>query len=134
VMADTIRRKGFSGLYEGLTPWLVFSLPRSAIKFATFEFLMARQSRDTDLGAAPKGRRGRRNQSVKEPQQESDSTSSLRLRASFLCGGAAGAMEWGLAGTPMQNISIKMLHDANRSDGKQFKGLASAVYQIWKRL
>jgi hypothetical protein len=34
----TLRTKGPSGLYKGLTPWLVFAFPRSAVRFSTYEY------------------------------------------------------------------------------------------------
>lgn len=34
----TVRTKGPLGLYKGLTPWIVFAFPRSAVRFSTYEF------------------------------------------------------------------------------------------------
>lgn len=35
----TVRESGVRGLYRGSTPWFVFAGPRSAVRFATFEYL-----------------------------------------------------------------------------------------------
>lgn len=39
-LARTVRESGLRGLYRGATPWFVFAGPRSAVRFASFEYLM----------------------------------------------------------------------------------------------
>ena len=34
----TMRTKGPLGLYKGLSPWLIFAFPRSAVRFSTYEY------------------------------------------------------------------------------------------------
>ncbi len=35
----TLRTKGPLGLYKGLSPWLVFAFPRSAVRFSTYDYV-----------------------------------------------------------------------------------------------
>lgn len=44
----TLRTKGPSGLYKGLTPWLVFAFPRSAVRFSTYEYASQAMQGDLD--------------------------------------------------------------------------------------
>ena len=36
-LLQTVRTRGFLGMYTGATPWFVFAGPRSAVRFASFE-------------------------------------------------------------------------------------------------
>mmetsp|Transcript_21302 Transcript_21302/g.29845 ORF Transcript_21302/g.29845 Transcript_21302/m.29845 type:complete len:193 (+) Transcript_21302:1-579(+) len=52
----------------------------------------------------------------------------------MVCGGVAGAVEFGVAGTPMQNISIKLLHDSNKGPERQFRhGLLNTMSMIYEK-
>mmetsp|Transcript_10941 Transcript_10941/g.15205 ORF Transcript_10941/g.15205 Transcript_10941/m.15205 type:complete len:318 (+) Transcript_10941:54-1007(+) len=120
VIRDTVRRAGPIGLYEGLTPWLVFSIPRAALKFTTYETLLS-QSRKYLRNPGDD----------KKPTEDSKNQTSMAV--SMICGALAGAAEMGLAGTPMQNLSIKMLHDGNSGQKRQFHGFSDAVVAIYRR-
>lgn len=41
VFKDTVRTRGFTGLYSGLSPWLLFSFPRAAFRFSVYEQVLA---------------------------------------------------------------------------------------------
>lgn len=41
VFKETIRTRGLTGLYSGLTPWLLFSFPRAAFRFSVYERVLA---------------------------------------------------------------------------------------------
>ncbi|GAB5372163.1 hypothetical protein AAMO2058_001641900 [Amorphochlora amoebiformis] len=107
IITETMRRSGPLGLYEGLTPWLVFTLPRCALKFATYEWLTEKANL----------------------RQHSHSTQGL---GAMLCGAGAGGVEWAVAGTPMQNVSIKMLHDSNDGNSRKYRSMIHAVASIWR--
>jgi len=105
VLSNTLKEKGPLGLYHGLSPWLLFSLPRNSLRFATYEWLTSRMC-DGNPG----------------------------VTAQAVCGAVAGAMEWGVAGTPMQNVSIKTLHDANSSlDARRYRGVFHAMRVIYQQ-
>ncbi|KAJ8603984.1 hypothetical protein CTAYLR_003363 [Chrysophaeum taylorii] len=93
-LVRTAREHGVRGLYKGATPWFVFAGPRSAVRFATFEYLR---------GAAERW--------------------GIR-RSEFACGLVAGAVEGMLTQTPMQAIQIKLVHDASPGVvNKRFAGM-----------
>ena len=50
----TLRTKGPSGLYKGLTPWLVFAFPRSAVRFSTYEYASHALQSGLNPNAGPK--------------------------------------------------------------------------------
>lgn len=58
----TLRTKGPLGLYKGLTPWLVFAFPRSAVRFSTYEFVSQRfretVSKESQEGELQNGKLG----------------------------------------------------------------------------
>lgn len=102
IMRETLRTRGVLGFWRGLSPWLIFSMPRSALRFSVYE-----------SAAHLCGGGGQ----------------ELPPATAAACGTLAGIVEWGVAGTPMQCLSIKMLHDHNRAQ-PQFRGLADAVRSI----
>ncbi|CAM9366730.1 unnamed protein product [Ectocarpus fasciculatus] len=79
---QTLRHSGVLGLYVGLPPWLTFALPRSAIRFTTFE---------------------RVSEWLQEGQGKVDAVNALAA------GTVAGAIESATCLTPLQNIQIKMM-------------------------
>lgn len=93
-LARTVQQNGLKGLYRGATPWLLFSGPRSALRFATFEHFRGASKRC----GAPLG--------------------------DFACGLLAGSVEACFFQTPMQAIQIKLVHDASPAVlQKRFAGL-----------
>ena len=84
----TLRTRGAAGIYTGFTPFFLFAGPRSAVRFYSFEALQS----------ACGGER---------------LTGQRRAVADTACGFGAGLVEAGLAQTPNQAISTKMLHDAS---------------------
>ncbi|EWM23146.1 tricarboxylate transport mitochondrial-like protein [Nannochloropsis gaditana] len=109
----TLRTKGPLGLYKGLTPWLVFAFPRSAVRFSTYEFVSQR-FRETVS---------------KESQEGELQNGKLDPYLSMAAGSIAGAVEFLTVGTPMQCIQVKMAHDAY-SKVPRFHGFVSAIVGI----
>ena len=94
--------------YRGVPTWLLFSFPRSAVRFSCFE-------------------------QVHSTLQKSTNGSTFALNA--LSGLFAGAVEGITCLVPCQNISIKMTHDANlpvwqQSYPKFFRGLRDVTSDI----
>ena len=87
IVTNTIEQRGVLGLYSGLSAWLYFRIPMSAIRFTTFEWATGFATGAGYTGPA----------------------------AGVMCGTLAGVMEWLIFGVPMQCMSTKMLHDTNRA-------------------
>ncbi|CAM9570989.1 unnamed protein product [Chrysoparadoxa australica] len=105
VIKHTLSQRGFRGLYVGLSAWLTFAMPRSAIRFTTYESLVHRLE-------GPTG-----------------DVSQLKAMAA---GTVAGAVESATCLTPLQCIQIKMTHDTNivERGSRRFKGFFHAVAEI----
>jgi len=97
--AVTVREQGFRGLYRGFDGWVVFAGPRHAVRFATYE---------TTMGIAKSAGMGGEQQ--------------LAL-ADTVCGFVAGMVEAALVQTPMQAVSVKMLHDQSPAGLQKYKGM-----------
>ncbi|XP_067866907.1 tricarboxylate transport protein, mitochondrial-like [Heterodontus francisci] len=80
----TVRDHGVKGLYRGLSSLLYGSIPKSAVRFGTFEFL--------------------NNQMI-------DEKGVLTMQRSFLCGLGAGVAEAVLVVCPMETVKVKFIHD-----------------------
>jgi len=100
----TVKEKGFSGLYRGLSPLLYMSVPKVAVRFGAFEL-----ARD-QLG-----------------KTEHNLTRPERL----LCGLFAGVSEAILVVTPMETLKVKFIHDTN-SPVPKYRGFFHGVSTIVK--
>ncbi|KAJ3652084.1 hypothetical protein Zmor_018080 [Zophobas morio] len=100
----TVKRHGFFGLYRGLSVLLYGSIPKSAVRFGTFEHLKK-------FAVDDKGNLG--------PYQR------------LLCGLGAGVNEAIFAVTPMETIKVKFIND-RRSANPRFKGFLHGVGLIIK--
>ncbi|XP_046979784.1 putative tricarboxylate transport protein, mitochondrial [Schistocerca americana] len=98
----TVRSHGFFGLYRGLSVLLYGSIPKSAVRFGTFESIKKRMV-DADGNLSP----------------------SRRL----LCGLGAGVGEAVLAVTPMETVKVKFIND-QRSANPKFRGFFHGVAVI----
>uniref|UniRef100_A0A915PWF5 Citrate transport protein n=1 Tax=Setaria digitata TaxID=48799 RepID=A0A915PWF5_9BILA len=98
----TVRTNGFLGLYRGL-PILVYgSIPKSALRFGTFEALKG-HAVNSDGNLTPMWR--------------------------FLCGFGAGLSEAVFAVTPMETIKVKFIHDQQLAKPK-FKSFFGGLKTI----
>ncbi|XP_052270832.1 putative tricarboxylate transport protein, mitochondrial isoform X2 [Dreissena polymorpha] len=98
----TVNEFGVRGLYRGLSVLLYGSIPKSAVRFGTFEELK-RHSVDENGNLTP----GRR----------------------VLCGLGAGIAEAILAVTPMETVKVKFINDQT-SAKPHFKGFFHGVREI----
>ena len=108
-LSRNFKAGGIRLLYSGFPSWLLFAFPRSALRFTVFQktnSALHGVSKETGLELAP-----------------------TILNAS--AGLVAGAVEGVLCLTPMQNLSVRMTHDANLSLQQQrFRGFFSGALQI----
>ncbi|XP_037952333.1 putative tricarboxylate transport protein, mitochondrial [Teleopsis dalmanni] len=98
----TVQKRGFLGLYRGLSVLLYGSIPKSACRFGSFEFL--------------------RSIMVNENGQ-------LSNQGKLLAGLGAGVCEAIVAVTPMETIKVKFIND-HRSAKPQYKGFVHGVGTI----
>ena len=96
---QTVRERGVGGLYRGLPVLLYGSIPKSAVRFGSFESFRKRMA--DDKGALTPGTR-------------------------LLCGLGAGVSEAILVVTPMETVKVKFIDD-QRSAKPRFKGFAHGV-------
>lgn len=96
---QTVREKGITGLYRGLSVLLVGSIPKSAVRFGAFE-QFKRMKMDEKGNLAPLDR--------------------------MLCGLGAGVCEAILAVTPMETVKVKFIND-QRSAHPKFRGLFHGI-------
>lgn len=101
----TIKSHGVLGLYRGLSVLVYGSIPKSAVRFGTFEELKKRNV---------------------------DQKGNLSPIKRMLCGLGAGVAEAIFAVTPMETIKVKFIHDQNSANPK-FKGFFHGVRQIVKQ-
>ncbi|GAB6028727.1 hypothetical protein CHUAL_004547 [Chamberlinius hualienensis] len=102
--SKTVRSHGVLGLYRGLSVLIYGSIPKSAVRFGTFEELKKRNV---------------------------DEKGNLSPGKRLLCGLGAGVAEAIFAVTPMETIKVKFIHDQNSANPK-FKGFFHGVRQIIK--
>ncbi|CAG9861132.1 unnamed protein product [Phyllotreta striolata] len=100
----TVKGHGFFGLYRGLSVLLYGSIPKSAVRFGSFESFKSRV-------AGPDG--------------------SLSASGRLLCGLGAGVCEAIFAVTPMETVKVKFIND-QRSANPRFKGFVHGVGIILK--
>ncbi|XP_072446194.1 tricarboxylate transport protein, mitochondrial-like isoform X1 [Chiloscyllium punctatum] len=98
----TVRDHGPKGLYRGLSSLLYGSIPKSAVRFGTFEFLHNRMV---------------------------DANGKLSHGRSFLCGLGAGIAEAVFVVCPMETIKVKFIHD-QCSPNPRYQGFIHGVREI----
>lgn len=100
----TVRGHGFFGLYRGLSVLLYGSIPKSAVRFGSFETFKGVMQRE-DGTLSPSGR--------------------------LLCGLGAGVCEAIFAVTPMETVKVKFIND-QRTEKPRFRGFFHGVGIIVK--
>eukprot|EP00066_Takifugu_rubripes_P010876 XP_003979079.2 PREDICTED: tricarboxylate transport protein, mitochondrial-like [Takifugu rubripes] len=98
----TVQDHGLRGLYRGLSSLLYGSIPKSAVRFGTFEMLS-------------------------NPMR--DATGRLDNTRSLLCGLGAGIAEAILVVCPMETVKVKMIHD-QCSLRPRYRGFFHGVSEI----
>jgi len=101
---QTVRGYGFFGLYRGLSVLLYGSIPKSAVRFGSFESLKKRFA---------------------------DESGQLTGGRKLLCGLGAGVSEAIFAVTPMETLKVKFINDQTSANPK-FKGFFHGVRTIIK--
>lgn len=99
---QTVNEHGVRGLYRGLSVLLYGSIPKSAIRFGSFEELKRRNLN-------PDG--------------------SLSPHKRFLCGLGAGITEAVLIVTPMETVKVKFIHNRTLAQPK-FQGFFHGIREI----
>lgn len=102
VAVDTVRKHGVRGLYRGLEPLVYFSIPKAAVRFASFEV-------------------------AKNRLQDSDGR--LSATNTLLCGLFAGVTEAVMVVTPTETMKVKLIHD-NLSDTPKYRNFVHGVRTI----
>ncbi|KAK7580144.1 hypothetical protein V9T40_000773 [Parthenolecanium corni] len=100
----TVKSHGFFGLYRGLSVLLYGSIPKSAVRFGSFEMLK---------------------------KKAVDEKGNLSPQMRVLCGLGAGVCEAILAVTPMETVKVKFIND-QRSANPKYKGFFHGVSYIIK--
>ncbi|XP_078041999.1 mitochondrial citrate transporter scheggia [Augochlora pura] len=103
-VTKTIKTHGIFGLYRGLAVLVYGSIPKSAVRFGSFETMKGLLA---------------------------DENGKLTTQTSFLAGLCAGASEAVLAVTPMETIKVKFIND-QRSPNPKYKGFLHGVRMIIK--
>lgn len=98
----TVQDHGLRGLYRGLSSLLYGSIPKSAVRFGTFEMLS-------------------------NPMR--DHTGRLDNKRSLLCGLGAGIAEAVLIVCPMETLKVKLIHD-QCSLRPRYRGFFHGVSEI----
>jgi len=104
-VTKTVNEKGVRGLYRGLSVLVYGSIPKSAVRFGSFEEFKKRN-------VGPDG--------------------TLSTSKKFLCGLGAGVCEAIFAVTPMETVKVKFIHDQTSANPK-FKGFFHGVREIVKQ-
>jgi len=104
VIKNTLRTKGFFGLYSGATALIIGNGVKSAVRFTTYDHI--KHLLEDENGKLTPGR-------------------------NVLAGLGAGTCEAIIAVTPSETIKTKMVQDAKRPD-PQYRGLVHGVGQIIK--
>ncbi|XP_064651675.1 tricarboxylate transport protein, mitochondrial-like [Lineus longissimus] len=101
----TVKSHGVRGLYRGLSVLLYGSIPKSAVRFGTFEALKKRNV---------------------------DENGFLPTNRKLLCGLGAGVSEAIFAVTPMETVKVKFIDDQTSKNPK-FRGFFHGVRSIIKQ-
>jgi len=96
---QTVQQNGVRGLYRGLPVLIYGSIPKSAVRFGSFEYFK---------------------------KSAVDEAGNLSPGARLLCGLGAGISEAILAVTPMETVKVKFIAD-QRSAAPQYRGFAHGV-------
>eukprot|EP01135_Chromosphaera_perkinsii_P002912 Nk52_evm23s230 gene=Nk52_evmTU23s230 len=104
VIKSTLNARGFFGLYRGMSSQLYGSIPKSAIRFGSF---------DTYKKILV------------------DAEGKLSVQKTFLCGLMAGMTEAVLIVCPMETVKVKFIHDQNREVPK-YRGFFHGVKEMVK--
>jgi len=99
---QTVNQNGVRGLYRGLSVLVYGSIPKSAVRFGSFEQFK---------------------------KHAVDEKGNLSPGARLLCGLGAGISEAIFAVTPMETVKVKFIAD-QRSANPQYKGFAHGVRSI----
>jgi len=99
---QTVRQNGVTGLYRGLSVLVYGSIPKSAVRFGSFEQFK---------------------------KQAADDRGNLSPVSRLLCGLGAGVSEAILAVTPMETVKVKFIAD-QRSANPRYKGFFHGVRHI----
>lgn len=98
----TVQNRGFFGLYKGLSVLVYGSIPKSAVRFGSFETMK---------------------------KLLVDENGKLTTQTSFLAGLCAGASEAVFVVTPMETIKVKFIND-QRSANPKYKGFLHGTRMI----
>ncbi len=99
---QTVRERGVGGLYRGLSVLVYGSIPKSAVRFGSFEQFKRHMV---------------------------DEKGNLSPGSRLLCGLGAGVSEAILAVTPMETVKVKFIND-QRSANPRFRGFFHGVRTI----
>lgn len=115
-LTDTVRHSGFTGMYRGLSPWLLFAFPKASVRFSTYEWLIrhARSWKDGDIGVAPG-----------DAARERPLGAGMTLGA----GAVAGAVECLTVGVMMNTLCVRMVDDSNAA-APRFRGVFHTAFTI----
>ena len=100
VFKDTVKTKGFFGLYKGYGALLMFAPPKNYVRFGTYEYVAA------------------------------NILTEKTRKNNFLCGICAGAAEAVMVVTPQETLKTKLIHDKLSAEPKYrnlFHGIYSIV-------
>ncbi len=97
-----MRERGPLGLYRGLSVLVYGSIPKSAVRFGSFEFFKKNMA---------------------------DHNGVLSPGARLLCGLGAGVSEAIFAVTPMETVKVKFIND-QRSANPRYRGFFHGVREI----
>ncbi|CAB4064604.1 SLC25A1 [Lepeophtheirus salmonis] len=101
---QTINERGIRGLYRGLSVLVYGSIPKSAVRFGSFEYFK---------------------------KKSADEKGNLSPGSRLLCGLGAGVSEAIFAVTPMETVKVKFIND-QRSPNPQYKGFYHGLRCILK--
>ncbi|XP_035211555.1 putative tricarboxylate transport protein, mitochondrial [Stegodyphus dumicola] len=105
VVKQTVKYHGVKGLYRGLSVLIYGSVPKSAVRFGTFESLK---------------------------KKSVDEKGNLPPVKRLLCGLGAGVAEAIFAVTPMETVKVKFIND-QQSPNPKFRGFFHGVREIVKQ-
>ncbi|GIY04471.1 tricarboxylate transport protein, mitochondrial [Caerostris darwini] len=105
VVKQTVKSHGVKGLYRGLSVLIYGSVPKSAVRFGTFESLKKRSV---------------------------DEKGNLSPSKRLLCGLGAGVAEAIFAVTPMETVKVKFIND-QQSANPRYRGFFHGVREIVKQ-
>lgn len=99
---QTVQKSGLKGLYRGLSVLIYGSIPKSAVRFGSFEQFKKKMV---------------------------DEKGNLSPSSRLLCGLGAGISEAIFAVTPMETLKVKFIAD-QRSENPKYKGFSHGVKSI----